>query len=98
VKLSANAVSFSKPGENFSIQLCTRFEAEGMDVIARGNIFDFRETRMFQAPGQYDVTDDSIPPQAHRRETHSDLKGDTRFFRNNAHGSAELYQLCEAPE
>jgi hypothetical protein len=68
-----------------------------MDVITRGDVFDLRKTWMFQTR-QYDVANDSISPQAHRCESHSDLKRDTRFFRNNSHGSATLYQLREAPE
>jgi hypothetical protein len=73
-------------------------EPERVDVITSGYTLDLRKTRMFQTPGQYDVADDSISPQAHRRETHSHLKGDARFFRNNAHGSAALHELCEVPE
>lgn len=80
------------------IQLSMAIDPEGMDVITRGDILDFRKTRMFQAPSQYHVTDDSISPQAHRCETHSHLKGDARFFRNNAQGSAALQELCEVPE
>jgi hypothetical protein len=53
---------------------------------------------MFQPPSQYDVADHSISPQAQCRETHSHLKRDARFFRNNAHGSAALHELCEVPE
>ncbi len=67
-------------------------------MITRGDTLDLRKPRMFQTPGQYDVTDKSISPQAHRRETHAYLKGDTRFFRDNSHGSAALYHLREAPE
>jgi hypothetical protein len=73
-------------------------EPEKMDVAMRGDILDLRKTRMFQPPSQYDVADDSISPQAHCRETHSHLKRDARFFRNNARGSAALHELCEVPE
>jgi hypothetical protein len=75
-----------------------RIKAEGMDVIMRRDRLDLRKTRMFQAPGQYQVANDSISPQTDCCETHSGLKGDTRFFRNNSHRSAALYQLREAPE
>ncbi|MGD0543519.1 MAG: hypothetical protein ABSB65_03830 [Candidatus Acidiferrales bacterium] len=67
-------------------------------MITRRDGVDLRKTRMLQASGQYDVANDSIPPQAYRRETHSGLKGDTRFFGNNAHRSAALHELREVPE
>src|SRR6266446_6021747 len=69
-----------------------------MDEIARRDRFDFRETRIFQSPGQHDMAGNAIAPQAHCCETHSHLKRDSRLFRHHAHGSAALHQLYEVPE
>jgi hypothetical protein len=96
--LLADAVGLAKPGQQFCVQVFTRREAEGVDVIARGDGFDLRETWIFQAPVQHDVAHNAIASQAHRGETHAHLKGNARLFRHDAHGSAALDQSGEGPE
>jgi len=83
--LLANEVSLAEPSKHFAIEFLARMETKRKDVIARRDSFDFRETRILQAPGQHDMTDNSIAPQAHRCETHSHLKRDSRFFWHHAH-------------
>jgi hypothetical protein len=96
--LLANSVGLVYPSEDFAIEFVARMEAEGMDVVAGRDILDLRETRIFQTPGQNDVTDNSISPQAHCREAHSHLERNARFFRHDAHGSATPDQFCELSE
>jgi hypothetical protein len=96
--LLANAISLTEPSKHFTIQFLARMDTKRMDVIAWRDRFDFRETRIFQAPGQHHMTGNSIAPQAHRCETHSHLKRDSRFFRHHAHRPAALYQLYKVPE
>ena len=96
--LLANEVSLAEPSKHFTIEFLVRIETKRMDVIARRDIFDLRETRIFQTPGQHDMAGNSIAPQAHRCETHSHLKCDSRFFWHHAHRSAALHQLYEVPE
>src|ERR1700735_513686 len=98
MELLADSISLAEPAEHFAIQFLARTETEAVDVIARRDSFDLRETGIFQAPGQHHMAHNSIPPQAHRCETHSHLKRYTRFFRHHAHRSAALHQFCELSE
>ena len=53
---------------------------------------------IFDTPHQYNVTDNSVLPEADRCETHSYLKSDARFLRYYAHRSAALHQFREPSE
>jgi hypothetical protein len=98
VELPANAVSLTKPAEDFAIQVCARMEPEMMHVIPGGNVLDLRKAGIFQPAREHDVTCDAISPQTHCRETHAHLKCDARFFRHHANWATSLYQLCEVAE
>jgi len=95
MELPANAVSLSKPAEDFTIQVCARIEPEMMDVISRGNVFDLRKAGIFQPAREHHVTYDAISPQTHRCETHTHLKCDARFLRQYAYRPTSLYKFCE---
>src|SRR5260370_28933358 len=96
--LLAHEVGLAEPSKHFTIEFRGRIETKRMDVIARRDSFDFRETRILQAPGQHDMAGNAIAPQAHRCETHSHLKRASRFFWHHPHRSAALHQLYKAPE
>ena len=96
--LLANAVRLPQPCRYRTIQLLGRTQAERVDVVAGRDIFDLRETRIFQASGQHDMTNDSISSEAHRGKTHPNLKRNACFFRDDPHRSAPLHEFCELPE
>jgi hypothetical protein len=73
-------------------------EAEGMDVVAWGDRFDFTETGIFQLAGQDYVANQVIAPEAYGGEAHTYLEGDASFFGHHADGAAALYQFCEGAE
>ena len=58
--LLADLIGLAQPAKHLIIQLFPAGEAEAMYVIARRNILDFRETRMFEASRQHDVPDEAI--------------------------------------
>jgi hypothetical protein len=98
VELLSNAVSLSKPAEDFAIQVRAQTEPKGMDVIPRGNVLDLRKAGIFQAAREHHVTVESTSPQTHRCETHAHLKCNARFFRHHAYRPTPLHQLCEPAE
>jgi len=98
VALLADLVGFAEPGENFAVHFLARIETEGMHVVARRDVFNLGETRIFRAPVQHDVTNESIAPEAHGGETHAHLKCDARFFGQDARTAAALHEFGEFPE
>ena len=78
--LLSYSISFSKPGGNFAINLPHTLEAKGVEMISRREGFDAAEARIFQTPRKHDMAVHPIPPDNKRREAHSHLKGDPRFF------------------
>jgi len=66
-----------------------------MHLVARRDVFDLGEARIFEAAGEDDVADEAIAPKAHGCETHAHLERDARLFGKDAHGAAALRELGE---
>jgi hypothetical protein len=88
--LLADQVGFSKPRGDFVINFVHALEAKGVQMISRGESFDAAKAGVLQASRQDDVAVDPILPDDERSETHADLKGDPRFFREDDHRSIPL--------
>jgi hypothetical protein len=78
--LLAHAISFSKPGGNFAINLIHVFEAKGVEMISGRKSFDAPEAWILEAAREDDVAIHPIPPDDKCREAHAHLKGDPRFL------------------
>jgi len=85
--LLAHSVGFGEPGGDFVVDLIDLLETKGVEMISRRESFDATEARIFQASRQDDVAVDPILPDDERSETHSDLEGDPRLFREDDDGS-----------
>jgi hypothetical protein len=47
MELLADSVSLAEPAEHFAIQFLARMKTEAVDVVARRDSFDLRETWIF---------------------------------------------------
>ena len=74
MKLLADTIRLAEPAQHFVIQFLGRMKAERMDVVARRDALDFRETGISQMPRQHNMTANSVSQQPHCCEAHSDLK------------------------
>ena len=96
--LLADLIGFAEPREDFAVHFFARMEAKRMHVIARRDVFDFGEARIFQAAGEDDVADEAVAPKANGCETHAYLKSDARLFGQGAYRPAALHELGEFTE
>jgi len=81
--LLSYSVGFGEPGGDFVIDVVHVLEAKGVEMISRGESLDAAKARVLQPPCQDDVAVDPILPDDERSETHANLKGDSRFLRQD---------------
>src|SRR5438045_2876044 len=81
--LLADAIRFGKPSGDFVIDLVDAHESERMKVIPRRKCFDAAKARILEAARENNMTVHPILPNNECRETHPDLKRNSRFLREH---------------
>jgi hypothetical protein len=98
VTLFADAIRFGEPCRDFSIDLLDALEPKRVKVISGRKSFDASESWVFEPPRENDVTVHPVSSDRKRGKTHSHLKRDTSFLRQDDDGSVLLRQRQQLVE
>ncbi len=81
--LLADSIRFREPRNHFVVDLLQPFEAKSVKMISRRESLDAAKAGVFEATCQNNVAVDPVFPNDERGKTHSHLKCDPRFLRED---------------